>query len=87
MPFATGFSHKAIPAASAALLCLTLPIAIMVMSSGGLAGFCITAYKHLQFLTEKANQEQWAGDVRFELVPFDTKMSPQVGACRLAISQ
>lgn len=88
MPLATGFRHKAIQAACAALLCWTLPlapshatetvrIATMDMSSGGLAGFGISAYKHLQFLTEKANQEQWAGDVRFELVPFDTKMSPQ----------
>lgn len=88
MPFTTGLRHKAIRAACAALLCLTLPIAptyatetvriaTMDMSSGGLAGFGITAYKQLQFLTEKANQEQWAGDVRFELVPFDTKMSPQ----------
>lgn len=88
MYFAQSFTHKAIQAACAALVfssLLAMPvratetvrIATMDMSSGGLAGFGISAFKHLQFLTDKANAEQWAGDVRFELVPFDTKMSPQ----------
>lgn len=88
MHFTKGFHRKATLAAGIALACSalfstasqateTVRIATMDMSSGGLAGFGISAFKHLQFLTEKANNEQWAGDVRFELVPFDTKMSPQ----------
>lgn len=88
MHFAQGLTSKAIQAACAALVFSSLlsspakatevvRIATMDMSSGGLAGFGISAFKHLQFLTEQANTEQWAGDVRFELVPFDTKMSPQ----------
>ncbi|RMX05759.1 branched-chain amino acid ABC transporter substrate-binding protein [Corticibacter populi] len=72
--------------AAAMLCCALLPaaqatetvrIATMDMTSGGLAGFGQSALKHWQFLADKASREQWAGDVRFEIVPFDTKMSPQ----------
>ncbi|WP_158291804.1 ABC transporter substrate-binding protein [Lampropedia puyangensis] len=88
MPIFNAPTHRAVLAACTALMCSftlaspshateTVRIATLDMSSGGLAGFGLSALKHLQFLSEKANAEQWAGDVRFEIVPFDTKMSPQ----------
>lgn len=55
----------------------TVRIASLDMLSGGLAGYGNTALKHWQFMADKANKERWAGDVRFEIVPMDTKMSPQ----------
>lgn len=55
----------------------TVKIASMDMLSGPLAGYGHLGLKHLQFMVEKANKEKWAGDVRFELVDFDTKMSSQ----------
>jgi len=61
----------------------TVRIASLDMLSGGLAGFGNSALKHWQFLAEKANKEQWAGDVQFEIVPFDTKMSPQEALVQL----
>lgn len=73
-------------ALAAALLCQTLlpaaatetvRIASLDMLSGGLAGYGHTALKHWQFMADKANREKWAGDVRFQIVEFDNKMSPQ----------
>jgi len=61
----------------------TVRIASLDMLSGGLAGFGHSALKHWQFLAEKANKEQWAGDVQFEIIPFDTKMSPQEALVQL----
>lgn len=55
----------------------TVRIATLDMLSGGLAGYGNTALKHWQFMADKATKEKWAGDVRFEIVPMDTKMSPQ----------
>lgn len=55
----------------------TVRIASLDMLSGGLAGYGNTALKHWQFMADKANKERWADDVRFEIVPMDTKMSPQ----------
>ncbi|MEJ8859435.1 branched-chain amino acid ABC transporter substrate-binding protein [Variovorax robiniae] len=55
----------------------TVKIASLDMLSGPLAGFGQSALKHWQFLADKANTEGWAGDTKFEIVPFDTKMSPQ----------
>lgn len=55
----------------------TVKIAVMDMLSGPLAGYGHLGLKHLQFMVDKANREKWAGDIRFELVDFDTKMSSQ----------
>ena len=30
-----------------------------------------------QYVADLANQQKWAGDVKFEIVPFDNKLSPQ----------
>jgi len=61
----------------------TVKIASLDMLSGGLAGFGHSALKHWQFLADKANKEQWAGAVQFEIIPFDTKMSPQEALVQL----
>lgn len=67
------FCHALQPAAATE----TVRIASLDMLSGGLAGYGHTALKHWQFMADKANREKWAGDVRFQIVEFDTKMSPQ----------
>jgi len=63
----------------------TVRIASLDMLSGGLAGYGNSGLKHWQFMADKATKEKWAGDVRFEVVPFDTKMSPQEAVALLSL--
>jgi len=63
---------KAAPAAQ------TVKIAYLDPLSGPFAAVGQNILKHFQFAAEQATQKQLAGPgVRFEIVPFDTKGSPQ----------
>jgi branched-chain amino acid transport system substrate-binding protein len=56
----------------------TVKIAYLDPLSGPFAAVGQNILKHFQFAAEQANQKQLAGPgVRFEIVPFDTKGSPQ----------
>lgn len=55
----------------------TVRIAWVDPQSGMMAAVGQNALRSWQFAVDLANQGRWAGDVRFELVPFDNKLSPQ----------
>src|SRR5512146_2342315 len=56
----------------------TVRIAFMDPLSGPFAAVGQNQLKHFQYAAEIANQRQLAGpNVRFEIVPFDNKNSPQ----------
>lgn len=66
---------KAAPAASAAQ---TVKIAFIDPLSGPFAGVGANQLKHFQFVADQVNAQQLAGQgVKFELVSFDNKASPQ----------
>ncbi|HRO58012.1 MAG TPA: branched-chain amino acid ABC transporter substrate-binding protein [Burkholderiaceae bacterium] len=45
--------------------------------SGMMAPIGQNQIRSFQYVAELANNEKWAGDVKFEVVPFDNKVSPQ----------
>jgi branched-chain amino acid transport system substrate-binding protein len=55
----------------------TVKIAWVDPQSGMMAAVGQNALRSWQYAVELANQGRWAGDVRFELVAFDNKLSPQ----------
>ncbi|MCD6732012.1 MAG: branched-chain amino acid ABC transporter substrate-binding protein [Burkholderiaceae bacterium] len=55
----------------------TVKIAWMDPLSGMMAPLGQNMVRSWQYLADVANQQKWAGDVRFEVVPFDNKLSPQ----------
>ncbi|HRO58013.1 MAG TPA: branched-chain amino acid ABC transporter substrate-binding protein [Burkholderiaceae bacterium] len=67
----------------------TVKIAWMDPLSGMMAPLGQNQLRSWQFAAELANKEKWAGDVRFEIVPFDNKLSPQesLTLLRAAIDQ
>ena len=68
---------KAAPAAPTAAA-QTVKIAFIDPLSGPFAGVGTNLLRHFQFMTELINAQQLAGPgIRFEMVPFDNKASPQ----------
>ena len=55
----------------------TVKIAWMDPLSGLMAPVGQNELRSWQFVAGIANDEKWAGDVKFEIVPFDNKASPQ----------
>jgi branched-chain amino acid transport system substrate-binding protein len=55
----------------------TVKIAWMDPLSGMMAPVGQNMVRSWQFAADLANQGKWAGDVRFEVVPFDNKLSPK----------
>ena len=55
----------------------TVKIAWMDPLSGLMAPVGQNELRSWQFVAGMANDEKWAGDVKFEIVPFDNKASPQ----------
>ncbi len=55
----------------------TVKIAWMDPLSGMMAPLGQNMVRSWQYLADVANQQKWAGDVKFEVVPFDNKLSPQ----------
>ncbi len=73
---------KAAPASKAApapaLAAQTVKIAYVDPLSGPFAGVGTNLLRHFQFMVEQLNAQQAAGPgVKFEIVPFDNKASPQ----------
>ena len=55
----------------------TVRIAWIDPLSGLMAPVGQNMVRSWQFVADVANREKWAGDARFEIVPFDNKLSPQ----------
>ena len=55
----------------------TVRIATLDMLSGPMAGLGQNVLKSFQYTARIANEEGWAGSYKFEIVPFDNKLSPQ----------
>ncbi|HJW50711.1 MAG TPA: branched-chain amino acid ABC transporter substrate-binding protein [Burkholderiaceae bacterium] len=69
--------NKAAPTAPA-VAAQTVKIAFIDPLSGPFAGVGTNQLRHFQFMTEMVNSQQLAGPgIRFEMVPFDNKASPQ----------
>lgn len=67
----------------------TVRIAWMDPLSGMMAPLGQNQLRSWQYAAELANKEKWAGDVKFEIVSFDNKLSPQesLTLLRAAIDQ
>ena len=55
----------------------TLKIAYIDPLSGAFANVGEAGLKHFEFVAADINKRKLAGDVKFEIVPFDNKVSPQ----------
>lgn len=55
----------------------TVKIAFIDPLSGMMAPVGQNQLRSFQYVAEMANAQKWAGDVKFEMVPFDNKASPQ----------
>ena len=55
----------------------TVKIASLDQMSGPMAGLGLNVLKSFQHIAQRANAESWAGPVKFEIVPFDNKLSSQ----------
>lgn len=55
----------------------TVKIAWIDPLSGMMAPLGQNMLRSWQYASDLANQQKWAGDARFEVVPFDNKLSPQ----------
>jgi branched-chain amino acid transport system substrate-binding protein len=55
----------------------TVKIAYIDTLSGLMGALGNNELKSWQYVTEVANQQDWAGGNKFEMVPFDNKLSPQ----------
>ncbi|MEB5966307.1 branched-chain amino acid ABC transporter substrate-binding protein [Comamonas testosteroni] len=78
--------RTAIFLAATALACASLAIAqpataVRIASldtmSGPMAGLGLNILKSFQYSARLANEQSWAGAVRFEIVPFDNRLSAQ----------
>jgi branched-chain amino acid transport system substrate-binding protein len=63
--------------ASAAAQSGTVKVAWVDPLSGMMAPLGQNMVRSWQYAADIANQQKWAGDVKFEVVPFDNKLSPQ----------
>ena len=64
-------------AAGASELKGTVKIAWIDPLSGMMAPVGQNMIRSWQYISDMANKDKWAGDVKFEFVPFDSKASPQ----------
>jgi len=55
----------------------TVKVAWIDPLSGMMAPIGQNMVRSWQYVADMANQQKWAGDVKFEVVPFDNKLSPQ----------
>lgn len=55
----------------------TVKIASLDAMSGPMAGLGLNVLKSFRYSVQMANDEAWAGTTRFEIVPFDNKLSAQ----------
>jgi branched-chain amino acid transport system substrate-binding protein len=55
----------------------TVKVAWVDPLSGMMAPLGQNMVRSWQYAADLANQQKWAGDVKFEVVPFDNKLSPQ----------
>ncbi len=67
----------------------TVKLAFVDPLSGLMGPVGSNILRSYQYVAEMANREQWAKGYRFEVVPFDNKLSPQesLNALKLAIDQ
>jgi branched-chain amino acid transport system substrate-binding protein len=80
-----GFRSAAMAVALAATLAApaafaqsgTVKVAWIDPLSGMMAPLGQNMVRSWQYVADVANREKWAGDVKFEVVPFDNKLSPQ----------
>jgi branched-chain amino acid transport system substrate-binding protein len=63
--------------ASGATSAETVKIAYIDTLSGLMGSLGNNELKTFQYVAEVANQQDWAGGQKFEIVPFDNKLSPQ----------
>lgn len=63
--------------ASGAVSAQTVKIAYIDTLSGLMGSLGNNELKSWQYVTEVANQQNWTGGPKFEMVPFDNKLSPQ----------
>jgi branched-chain amino acid transport system substrate-binding protein len=63
--------------AGASELTGTVKIAWIDPLSGMMAPVGQNMIRSWQYIADMANKDKWAGDVKFEMVPFDGKLSPQ----------
>ena len=73
----TDVQAQAAKPAAAPALSGTVKIAWVDPMSGMMASLGQNQLRSWQFAAEVANTRKWAGDVKFEIVPFDSKLSPQ----------
>ncbi len=55
----------------------TVKIAWIDPQSGMMASLGQNQLRSWQYMADYANEKKWAGDAKFEIVPFDSKLSPQ----------
>ncbi len=61
----------------------TVKIASLDAMSGPMAGLGLNVLKSFQYSAKLANDEAWAGSVKFEIVPFDNRLSAQEALSQL----
>ena len=61
----------------------TVKIASLDAMSGPMAGLGLNVLKSFQYSVKQANDEGWAGPVKFEIVPFDNRLSAQEALSQL----
>ena len=80
------------PLAAVALACASLvhaqpatvvKIASLDAMSGPMAGLGLNVLKSFQYSAKLANEQGWAGAVKFEVVPFDNRLSAQEALSQL----
>src|SRR6185369_17918812 len=67
----------ALTSASFAQAETTVKLAFIDPQSGLMAPVGINILNSWRYIADIANQKKWAGDVKFEIVGFDNKLSPQ----------
>ncbi len=68
---------------AAAASAQTVKIASLDAMSGPMAGLGLNVLKSFQYSAKLANDEAWAGPVKFEIVPFDNRLSAQEALSQL----
>ncbi|GGH52325.1 branched-chain amino acid ABC transporter substrate-binding protein [Comamonas phosphati] len=61
----------------------TVRIASLDAMSGPMAGLGLNVLKSFQYSARLANEQSWAGPVKFEIVPFDNRLSAQEALSQL----
>jgi len=67
----------ALASASLAQAAETVKLALIDPQSGLMAPVGLNQLHSWQYVADLANQKKWAGDIKFEIVGFDNKLSPQ----------